>query len=217
MDFPPYYFVNGKGEPDGSLLRLARRVFERAEVPIHSWQCLPAKRVLSNMQSDRPIVSIGWFKTPERERVYRFSRCMYKNKQLNAVYLKKNANRFEGLDRLADLLNEKTLRVGLLDGYSLGPVAESIIKKASPNACRVVGGYDQLIRMLAEERFSYIVVAPESLSHLLRKNHLEAARFVSKHLVDIKQGICRYLMYSRAVPDKWVRRIDRALDELVKE
>ncbi|MDD3313388.1 transporter substrate-binding domain-containing protein [Pseudodesulfovibrio sp.] len=217
IDFPPYYYPDAEGRPDGFLLKLARHAFERAGVPVLSWECLPAKRVLVNLQLDRPLVSIGWFWTPERESVYKFSRLLYENKQLRAVYLKKQAARFEGRNTLADLLRDKKLRLGLLDGYSLGPTADAIIRREKPDAVRVVGGYGRMIGMLAEERFAYLLMSPEAIESLIRKNHLNPAIFESQPLADVIEGNKRYLMYSRAVPDEWIRRIDNALKELPKE
>jgi len=217
IDFPPYYYTDADGRPAGFLIDLSRRAFERAGVPVRSWECLPAKRVLVNLQTDRPIVSIGWFRTSEREGKYAFSRLLYENKQLRVLYLAKYESLFQGRDRLVDLLHDKALRLGLVDGYSLGPSADAIISREEPDAVRVVGGYDRMIGMLAEERFSYLLVSPESISSLIRKNHLNSAIFSHKPLADVTEGNKRYLMYSRAVPSEWIGRIDHALKELTKE
>jgi len=210
IEFPPYYFSDSGGRPDGFLLHLALRAFERAGVKV-TCESLPAKRVLSNLHSDVPIASPGWFKTPEREAFVRFSRPIYQNRKLVALYLAKDAPKFEGLDSLAALLRADRLRIGLVEGYSLGQVADTIIADAAPDVVPVVGGYSRLLRMLAEERFSYMLMSPEEIDPLIRKNHLNPAIFATRPLSDVPAGNKRYILYSKGVSEKLIRRIDKAL------
>jgi len=210
IEFPPYYFTDGEGRPDGFLLRIALRAFERAGVKV-TCESLPAKRVLSNLHSDAPIASPGWFKTPEREAYVRFSRPIYQNRKLVAVYLAKDAPVFEGLDSLAGLLKADMLRLGLVEGYSLGLAADTIIADAAPDAVRVVGGYSRMLSMLAEERFSYMLMSPEEIAPLIRKNHLNPALFATRPLSDVPAGNKRYIVYSKGVSETLIQRIDKAL------
>lgn len=210
IEFPPYYFTDSQGRPDGFLLRLTLRVFERAGVKV-TCESQPAKRVLSNLHSDAAIASPGWFKTPEREAFARFSRPIYQNRKLVAVYLAKDGPEFEGFDSLAGLLRADRLRIGLVEGYSLGLVADTIIADVAPEAVRVVGGYSRMLCMLAEERFSYLLMSPEEIDPLIRKNHLNPALFATLPLSDVPAGNKRYIVYSKGVPESLIQRIDKAL------
>ncbi|MEF2231209.1 MAG: transporter substrate-binding domain-containing protein [Pseudodesulfovibrio sp.] len=216
IEFPPYYFTDSDGRPDGFLLKFALRAFERAGLRVLC-ESLPAKRVLSNLHSEEPVASPGWFKTPEREQFARFSRPIHQNKQLVAVYLEKYAPRFEGRDSLGDLLKDRQLRLGLVEGYSLGLVADTIIAEALTDAVRVVGGYSRMLRMLAEERFLFMLMSPEEIAPLIRKNHLNPAIFVTRPLSDLPAGNRRYIIYSQGVSEALIRRIDKALTSLLKE
>ena len=215
IEFPPYYFTSSDGKPDGFLLKLVMQVMEKAGVRA-VYESLPAKRVLSNLYSDEPIASPGWFKTPEREAFARFSRPIFENIQLRAVLLKKNAGEFQGLDSLAAILRDRRLRIGLAEGYSLGLQTDAIVADASPNVVRVVGGYSQMLLMLAEERFHYMLMPPDCIPTLIRMNHLNPEIFVAKPLSDVSEGNKRYILYSRGVSDALIQRIDRVL-ELVKK
>ena len=215
IEFPPYYFTGSDGKPDGFLLKFVMEVLRKAGVRAE-YESLPAKRVLSNLYSEEPIASPGWFRTPEREAFARFSRPIFENTQLRALLLKKNAGEFQGLDSLAAMVGDSRLRIGLAEGYSLGPQADAIVAGASPDAVRVVGGYSRMLLMLAEERFQYMVMSPDCIPTLIRMNHLNPEIFVTKPLSDVSVGNKRYIIYSRGVSDSLIRRIDQALASMKK-
>ncbi|ADU63161.1 extracellular solute-binding protein family 3 [Pseudodesulfovibrio aespoeensis Aspo-2] len=210
LEFPPYYFTNSLGEPDGFLLRKTDAVLRAAGIePVY--QSMPAKRILELLHSKDPVCSIGWFKTPHRESFAKFSKPIYRNQPLCALALKENVFKLEGRDSLAQILADETIVLGVLEGYSLGADVDDLIARARPGMKRVNGDYPQLVRMLAMERFTCILVAPEEVESLLQMTRLDRDLFTCKGLVDVPTGNARHLMYSMGVPDRIVARIDELL------
>jgi len=213
LEFPPYYYTNSDGVPDGFLLKKTTEILRRVGFA-PSYQSMPAKRILQSMRTETPLCSIGWFKTLKREKFAKFSRQIYKNEPLEILYLKKNDKAFIGVQTFAQLMENRSITLGLLDGYSLGSVVDHLIEKGNAQSDVVVGGYPQLVRMLAIERFSYIIVAPEEIDVLIEKNHLRRDLFACKKLVDIPAGNSRFLMFSRGVSKEIVIRVNRAIESM---
>jgi len=213
LEFPPYYYTNADKEPDGFLLKLADRIFHEAEVrPI--WAPMPAKRILQELHSLTPVASVGWFKTPEREEFARFSLPIYQNKPMAILYLSRLESRFSGKEHLADVLKDKTLELGMLEGYSLGAIVDDSIRQEKPRTRKVVGEYPQLVGMLGMGRFDYIFIAPEEADRLVRESELDPGYFRSRELLGIPAGNLRYLMFSRGVPESVRARVNQAISHL---
>lgn len=210
LEFPPYYYTNSRGKPDGFLLRKADAVLRAAGIePVY--QSMPAKRILELLHSSDPVCSIGWFKTPHREQFAKFSKPIYVNQPLCALMLRQNRFKLEGRDSLAQILADESIVLGALEGYSLGASVDGLIARVRPGMRRVNGDYLQLVRMLAMERFTCILVAPEEVESLLRMNRLDADLFTCKELADVPTGNTRHLVFSTGVPDRIVARIDEVL------
>ena len=215
LEFPPYYYTNSAMQPDGFLLKLADAAF--AEAGVHpDYESQSAKLILSHMHSDLPVCSIGWFKTPERETFARFSRKIYQNRPVEVVFLEKNASLFEKHETLASLVRDRSLTLGKAKNYSQGKVADEIIAEGAPRTTLVNGSYADLFRLLAAGEFSYFIVASEYIDYQIRRNHLNVDLFVHKKMADIPEGNIRYLMYSQGVPESVIRRIDKALEKVIK-
>lgn len=214
LEFPPYYYTNSNGEPDGFLLKKADELFRHAGFE-PEYVSASAKQILLEMHSIEPKYSIGWFKTPQREAFAKFSKPFYQNHPLHVLFLKEHAARFEGKETLRELVFDRTLTLGKVEGYSLGSAIDNLLKEGDAKTQIVVGGYPQVIRILAEDRFDYVLVAPEEIDVLIEKNHLSPAFFQSKELADIPAGNTRHLMFSRGVPDDVLNRLNHSIETLV--
>lgn len=215
LEFPPYYFTNTDGDPDGFLLKKADDIFRLAGLE-PQYESQPAKHVLMQMRGLIPLCSIGWFKTPKRESFAKFSKPMYQNEPLHVLYLKENSHLFMNRNSLSEVLQDKSLVMGRVGGYSYGPVVDHLFKKYEPSVLNIAGEQPQLIRMLAAGHFTYMLAAPEEIETLIGKNYLSPELFQSKQLSDLPAGNHRYLMFSRGVPDEVVIRINCVIEDGVE-
>lgn len=215
LEFPPYYYTNSVGEPDGFLLKKADELFRHAGIA-PNYISVPAKQILMEMHGLNPICSIGWFRTPSREKYAKFSRTFYQNRPLQALFVKENESYFYSKDTLRELIDDRTLTLGKLEGYSFGPVVDHLLKEENAKMRIVVGGHPQLVRLLAEGRFSYVLVAPEEIDTLIEKNHFSPAFFHHKEFIDIPAGNTRHLMFSRGMADEVIVRLNQAIENAEK-
>lgn len=215
LEFPPYYYTTYDGRPDGFLLKKTDTILRNAGIEPR-YESLSAKRVLVEMRTPEAICSIGWFKTPKREKFARFTLPIYQNKPLVALYLSKDSMQLSTKTTLRSLVEDRSLSLGLVDGYSLGAEVDALVRGHGANTRLVMGDYPHLIRMLSQEQFSYILVAPEEKDILIRKNYLAADQFQSHELSDVPAGNSRFLMFSKTVPEEIVERVNRSILSLEK-
>lgn len=211
LEFPPYYYTNSNQEPAGFLLKKTEEIFRRAGIEA-TYESGVAKYVLQDMRALAATASIGWFKTPEREVFAKFSQPIYQNKPMQVLYLKKNDALFDSKETVAQLMADKSLTLGVVAGYSFGSKVDNLIKKHAPATKLVTGGYPHLMRMLVEEQFSYMLVAPEEIASLVKMNYLVEGVFKARQMADIPAGNRRYLIFSKSVPGAVIRRVNKAIE-----
>lgn len=213
LEFPPYYYTNAEDEPDGFLLNRAKAIFEEADIePV--WEPMPAKRILQELHSSSPAASIGWFKTPNRETYARFSLPIYRNKPLEVLHLARNSGDFENKRSLGDVLRDRNLELGVLEGYSYGYFVDSCLLRDKPRVRYVVGEYAQLVGMLGLGRFDYILVSPEETQQLVAYTDMSTDEFCMKKMEDIPDGNLRFLMFSQGVPQEMLDKVNQAITDL---
>jgi polar amino acid transport system substrate-binding protein len=70
--------------------------------------------------------------------------------------------------------------------------------------------------MLAKERMTYLLVAPEEISTLITSNKLNTADFTVFRLADIPAGNKRYIMCSKGVDQEVIDKINLSIQKFVK-
>ena len=95
IEYPPYYFTN-TGNPDGYLLTRASSVLRCAKLDFRLVGC-PSNRALHEVKTASNTISIGWFKTQEREQFAKYSIPLCQARPQMAVFLKKMKMGSQGL------------------------------------------------------------------------------------------------------------------------
>jgi polar amino acid transport system substrate-binding protein len=215
IERPPYYFTKNK-QATGFLFDLQKKIFSDANIEVH-FVSLPAKRALKRVRRPHELhCSIGWFKTPEREKFANFTLPIYQNRPLAIVVKKKNSSKLENYSTLKDIFLDKKLTSTRIDGFSYGTFVDKLIKELSPEFYTITGEQQQLIRMLAKERMTYLLVAPEEIATLISINNLNAEDFTVFRLKDIPAGNKRYLMCSKGVDQEVIDKINLSIQKFVK-
>ena len=215
IERPPYYFTKN-GQATGFLFDLQKKILNDANVKVH-FVSLPAKRALKRVKRPHELhCSIGWFKTPKREKFANFSLPIYQNRPLAIVVKKKNSSKLENYSTLKDVFLDKKLTSTRIDGFSYGTFVDKLIEDLSPKFYTITGEQQQLIRMLAKERMTYLLVAPEEISALIKSNKLDPSKFTVFSLSDIPAGNKRYLMCSKGVGQETIDRINISIQKFVK-
>jgi len=85
---------------------LTRKVFEKAGIEVE-FKEIPPKRILHELTKPQPACSPGWFKTPEREKLYLFSAAIYQDAPLTFVARKSEDNGRTRIRRAMEVINGK--------------------------------------------------------------------------------------------------------------
>ena len=210
FEYPPYYHQLENQEASGIIVDIARRVFAAAGVePTFSF--VPAKRILHELQSGRPAASLGWFKTPEREQFALFSLPIYVNRPVGVFFLREDESRFSPYSTLEGLLKSGQFVLGRVQGFSEGPQLDAMLEKYRDKTVQVATDSVRLLKMLECRRFDFMLIAPEEADTLLEAAQAPREKFAMRAMTDIPQGNIRYIMYSKAVSQDLIRRIDQAI------
>ncbi len=210
FEYPPYYHQLEDGQASGIIVDLARQVFAAAGVE-PKFSFVPAKRILHEMQGDRPTASLGWFKTPERERFARFSLPIYVNRPVGVFFLRENEQRFRPYDTLEGLLQSGSFFFGRVQGFSEGALLDRMISKYQDKTVQVAADSIRLLKMVESRRCDFMLIPPEEVDVLMDAAQVPKEKFMLKAMSDIPRGNLRHIIYSKTVPTDLIRRIDQAI------
>lgn len=213
---PPYYHME-RNAPSGFLLIRALRIMEAAGIP-YTLHELPSSRITAIIQSDSErMVSVGWFKNPERELYSRFSLPIYRNKPEVVLTLASRAADLERAGSFANLAGMKPYTLGVISGFSYGQYIDARLTDMGARRISVNAMASQLVEMLAAGRFDYILADPEEVSYLIAQARLTEDLFATIGFCDIPEGNLRYLWCSNSVTPEELARIDAAILKLYPE
>jgi polar amino acid transport system substrate-binding protein len=166
FEYPPYYHQLESGQASGIIVDLARQILAAAQVE-PQFSFMPAKRILHEVQSDRPAASLGWFKTPEREQFAFFSLPIYANRPVGVFFLRENEDKFRPYDTLEGLLQSGHFFFGRVQGLSEGRYLDGMLAKYEDKTVQVTTDSIRLLKMLESRRFDFMLMPPEEVNVLL--------------------------------------------------
>ena len=213
---PPYYHTD-KGRASGFFADLVRQVLEQSGVE-HRFVEMPSNRLLREvMRREDPFCTIGWFRTPERDALARFSLPLYRDKPLVLLSLKTLQPSLAAYSTLQEVLADSTLTLGVISFFSYGPEVDAALAASRVSREVVAGEQVNLVKMLAAGRISYLLTAPEEVPVLIGAAGLREEDFFTLPLDDVPLGNRRYILYGAGVDPEWIARIDKAILEVCGE
>ena len=112
VDFPPYEYRDTEGKPQGTLVTVVERIFERADIYL-ILKYLPFQRALLNAKRGEIDGLFNFYKTEGRRNHFDYSEPIIRN-PLNLFVLKNAIIDFNALEDL------EGLTIGVMRGYSYG-------------------------------------------------------------------------------------------------
>lgn len=211
-DRPPYYGVVDD-RPAGFLVKMARLVFEEAGIPIR-YEIVPARRVLENLRRPGNACALGWFRTPERESHFAYSRePLYQDGPFELVLRRPAAAKLPRQPTLDTILGAG-LNLGVVEGYVYGPWLEPRLRtlRPPPESVNIRTDSATLCRMAAAGRIDGFFLGREESRHTLATADPSVrSALVSLPIAGAPPGNRRYLIFSRGVDPELLRRIDASL------
>ena len=206
-------FFGHVGTPDeGFLLKITRLIFDDAGGPFH-FEKVPLNRIFENLKKDGSYCMPGVFKTPDRQKLYIYSRHpIYQDSSPGYVIRQENEIKFSNIKTIGALLSSG-MTLGLVKNYSHGTWIDENIKKRSPEKTIVNIGDDQgpFISMLLHGRFDYIFASREEASYNIRAIPDFSGKLVIRKLDDAPAGNIRWLIFSKSFPKELLGRINDSI------
>ena len=209
--WPPFSQIDDKGQLDGLDVRLTRQILQRAGFT-PKFRELPWARALHMVKHSQLDVAMAALPLPERQSYARFS-APYR--QSAYVLLSNNPipghqDRWDKLDNLAALCNEKGLKIGKLRG------TRPMHQMDSCPALKMATEYnadDRLIDLLLARRLDGVIMEWQYAHY--RLSQLGAERFISCQLLLHHQPVS--LMFAKnSVSEAQILKINEAIHALPK-
>ena len=209
FDRPPYVAQRpGSDDVSGLTATPAAQAFKAAGIPFR-WVEMPTVRQLVTLKdSPQPACAVGWFKNPDRELHFKFSKPIYRDRPTvglaHADYRATNAT-------LADTLRQPGLQVLVKDGFSYGPLIDNLLAQSKVE--RVVTSTESvaMVHMVAAQRAHFMFAAEEEAAYLVEQAGVPAQQLRVQHFADLPPGERRYILCSKAVPDETIERLNKAI------
>ena len=210
-DKPPYTWTD-HGKPAGQLLDKTVAAFARAGVPLR-FEEMPSKRIaMELLNNSGPVCSPGWYKLPERESLANFTRPIYRDPPQVVLASTAAAARIRAHRSVKSLLNDRALRLAVVDEISYGPELDAMIKHIPRKPLGATVTSLQLSKMVAAERADYMLIDQDDLDYLRASNDFAGLEPI--HFADMPKGLFRYLWCSKQVDAATLGRIDNAISQL---
>lgn len=208
---PPFFFTDNRSA-SGSVVELARHIFKDAGVS-YEFQPMPFNRIMENLKSQRPnFIALGLSKSPEREVFANFSKPFFKDKKPLILIKKVRKDDFLKFKTFELMLSGSDYKFGGKEG-NIYPI-DSFLKTIGPRDIRVNVEMTSILKMLHSRRVDFIMLYPDELEYLLTKTGLPAQEFEQLDYPDLPNAGYRYLLFSKAIPQQTIDRIDRSIAKM---
>jgi polar amino acid transport system substrate-binding protein len=209
---PPLYIKAADGTPGGFITEIARLVLNSANVS-YKFVEFPSSRVEPSLKNRDFAVGLGWFKNPTREEWANFSDPIYQD--LPSVAIVNNSKlAVTGQETTLTKLLTLNLTMGTIDGFSHGSFADSLITQLNPKTEKLIGEQANLVAMVARGRADFMLLGLEEAGYLLETSPDLARSLSIVKLTDWPAGNFRYFMFSKAVPQATLTRINQAITQV---
>ncbi len=208
------FYIAYKNEARGVVANPIGQAFAYADIPF-SWQETPAARQLDIIRNNEAkSCAAGWFKTPERETFGQFSLPIYQDKPFVAITRADNTLLGE-METLERVLKERRLQALVKDGYSYGPYIDDHLRRFTPRQVTTTADNQNLMRMIQTYRADYCFMTEEEAQDQLLFSGLKNSDFKLVHFSDMPRGNKRYLICSKNVDQKTMKRLNNAFRYVV--
>lgn len=211
----PYLQTLDNGDIAGLTATPAAQALRRAGIAF-KWEKTPSNRQIQLLEwNANADCMVGWFKNPQRELIGNFSLPLYQDKPTIGLALFSNINIDSG-SPLAQVLQNRELRLLTKDGYSYGEHIDALIHKLEPRRIKTTVENMNMLRMIALDRADYFFIAEEEASELIRQSEFKPGDFKYIRFSDSPDGGKRHLWCSKQVSQHSLNRINQAIAELTR-
>jgi polar amino acid transport system substrate-binding protein len=211
----PFQYIDNDGKLKGILYNLGEQIFTKAGIR-SQWAETPANRIIRELEenTERQCL-VGWFKTPEREKIAKITLPIYQDKPLRGII--RADNKSVRIKTASALFADASIKVLIKQGYSYGvQLDELIASRNGQNIERSVGDHTRLVRMLREQRTDLLFLTQEEIDHYTATAPDFAKDFKVINFTDLPSGNFRHILCSKRVPDATIEKLNQAIKATIK-
>jgi len=206
---PPYMWRTDSGVIEGLLVHRTEDIFKSAGIAM-VWDITSVNRAWFELSNPTEMTcTIGWFKSPEREKIAKFTKEIYPGQQY--VLLARKQISFNKNITLENILSMNGIRVLIKNKYSYGMKINSALKKISPTLIASDAENQQMVKLLIANRADFMFSSKEEAQYLLENsdNKESLQIFIPQHM---PIGEKRYIACNKLVTDKLMDRLNSAIN-----
>lgn len=212
----PYLQTLDNGKIAGLTATPAEQALRRAGIAFN-WEKTPSNRQIQLLEKNASAdCMVGWFKNPQRELIGNYSLPLYQDKPTIGLALFSNIHIDSG-SSLAQVLQNRELRLLIKDGYSYGEHIDALIHKLEPRRIKTTVENMNMLRMIALDRADYFFIAEEEASGLIQQSEFDPGDFKYIRFSDNPDGGQRHLWCSKQVSQQSLKKTDQAITALARE
>jgi uncharacterized protein (TIGR02285 family) len=212
-DRPPFISTDADGKVTGLIAEPTERIFRRAQLNVH-WVRVPQQRVLPALKANQALdCSPGWYRTPEREAMFRYSLPIYLDRPFAALV---RAD-LSGPDEISavELLARPGLRVVLRQNMAHGDYVDGLIGKMPPSQVQSLSVDSvPLVKMIYAGHVDLTVVTDEEAERIIADAGLKPADFRLLRFTDVAKAEARHIICNQQVPEAMMARLNKAIKAL---
>lgn len=209
----PYAVRQVDGSATGLTADVAAAALTQAGIPFQ-WQLIPAKRqIVEMLRASVPTCALGWYKTPERSQMGKFSDPIYHDKPTVGIA---RADFSPPGRTLAALVADPAVRILMKNGLTYGQDVPRILARAKAQVQVISSEQVTLARMVAANRADVMFSPQEEAQDLVVNAQRAGQRLQLLQFDDVTHGYARYIWCSKTVSDATMVRINQGIARVVK-
>lgn len=211
---PPYHYSVADGAPKGLVADIVVKALDGAGLKV-AYVGMETNRIMSELQSNQYFCSFSWFRTDERAKFAKFTHAVWQDEPFIVVAKKENEQRIRRHKTLAEVFDDAELRFGTRKGTAYNEYVERCARNAKAEVVEPSNTQAAMVKMLAANRFSFLILVPTEVKALFAEAGVDPAAFALISFPEMPPGGKRRIMCSKQVPDDVLRRIDASLEKIV--
>jgi uncharacterized protein (TIGR02285 family) len=220
VDYPPIYINDGPGKGEGIMNKITELAIKNLPEYQHKITVANITRTMVDFEQGKCVCTMGMIKTNERATVAHYSNIPSALLSKNRIIVRKTDLKALGnpvMVSLEEMIQNRSLKMGLASNISHGKEADAIINKYKSDANifyrqgnNVLEG---LLQMLLKKRIDYLITLPWLAEYTLKPDEIEKLSFL-----EIKESQENIIYYSLCAKTDWGQKVIRKIEAfLLKE
>jgi polar amino acid transport system substrate-binding protein len=205
---PPFLKTEPDGSVSGTAATPAVQAFKKAGIP-YAWQYMSAARQLAMIKSGARVCSVGWYKTPERERFAKFSKAISQDSpMIGLANIHFNAPENSNIDQI---LADENINILIKESIVYGPFLDTKFAQMKARRIPTSNEFGPMIRLIHLGRAQLTFIPIEEANYYIATMGYSAKDFNVIHFAEMPAGEKRYIMCSKSVEDAVIDKLNAAL------